>query len=318
MILKIYLNNIILVILLALNLHSHEFKGNIGVEVKKYEYKLPVLQDKISKAIYADIEIKEFYSDFVGFIKVESLKDKDNKKRKYIKLNEAYIKYEGESFDVKIGRDIKYWGALEINNITDIYNKKNVLNDIFDKDKKLGTFGITYTKYFENEDELSLIITDKKDKYIKYSGSRDDVDFSLFIQNDEKIATYETIVKDTNIFKIEALYDRKIKKYNFGLGIEHTLYGFWGVRDLGLLSEYYKSNNAISVFKNDIFIGARLTFNDASSSEFITGVINNNDNANKSYTLEYTTRFYDDFKIKVNYLHSNILELTSLDVGYYF
>ena len=309
-----------LVIFSSIFANDLEIKGDIGFEYKKQNFSNSFVKDIESKSINTQLEFTYYYEDIKAFTKIEALKDKDNHDRQYLKLNEAYIKYEADDYEILTGKDIRFWGSLELYNLTDIYNKKNLLNDPYDKDKKLGTKNMTFNKYFENEDELSISIANESyDKYIKYSGSRDEVDFSFILQNDDKFLTYNTLVIDDTIYKLEYLYSFKDNNhYEFGSGIEHTLYGLIDKKDLGVIVEYYKSDNISLQNQDDVFVGVRITFNDIHSSDIVAGTIKDLDTKTYGYSFEYNTRFFDTFKTKLIYFKNDSFDIAGLSVGYYF
>ena len=312
-----------------------EYKGNIGIDYKKFDYSTPYAKDKNQKTILGEVELTKSYEDIILFSKIEALDEvdkNDGNSRDYIKLNEFYIKYESDNYDIKVGRDIKYWGALELYNITDIYNEKNTKNDPYDKDKKFGRDGVTYNYYFENEDSLSFIVSKNKNakydtsSYIKYSGSRDDIasrDFTYILSSlDEKFMMYHTIIIEDTIYKVEYLYSNKTEKYQGGVGLEHTLYSIFDKKDLGLMVEYYKSNaksnDTNRQYTKNIFVGSRLTFNNINSTEMVFGVIKDDTKKEYSKSIELNSRFYDDYKIKLGYLKNDSLAVYSINIAYYF
>lgn len=121
---------------------------------------------------------------------------------------------------------------------------------------------------------------------------------------------------DSWLWKLEAIYrsyDDSVKSQfddlgaltqrDFGVtdysaatgGFEYTFYGpFETVWDWGVLAEYqYDSREDASIAngQNDIFVGSRLAFNDAASSELLAGISQDLDHANtQSLVLEYATR----------------------------
>ena len=121
---------------------------------------------------------------------------------------------------------------------------------------------------------------------------------------------------DSWLWKLEAIYrsyDDSVKSQfddlgaltqrDFGVtdysaatgGFEYTFYGpFETVWDWGVLAEYqYDSREDANIAngQNDIFLGSRLAFNDAASSELLAGISQDLDHANtKSLVLEYATR----------------------------
>lgn len=323
---------VLLFIAIFINASDVEVKGNIGVEYKKQNFTNPFANDIENKAIYTQIEFKNEFEDYLGVLKIEALKDRDDNDRNYIKVNELFIQKEAENYDLRVGRDIKFWGALELHNITDIYNKKNIKFDPYDKDKKLGTDGITYKYFIEDEETLNTMVTNVDDIinfYLQYSGSRDfigSLDFSLIVQNNKdenRLLTYNTLLNDDTLYKLELSYlnSKTQDYYEGGLGIEHTLYGVIGAKDLGLIWEYYKSDrkgiNQL-LYQDDLFLGVRLTFNDVDSSDIVTGVIKDLDDKQNSYSIEYNTRIDDMFKTKLKYIKNDSFDLLSIQVGYYF
>jgi hypothetical protein len=365
--------------LVAISLYANfvDIKGNLGFEYKRYfDTASPKVDSQ--KAITGELEITK--GGF--FTKVELLRDSQDIDRRYMNIEELYYKYSADYYDISIGKSVKFWGALELYNVTDIFNEKNILDDITDKDKKLGALNITYSKFFDSDDELTFIAKlynqkqefvyqksplytlprtynkefesegskDRPTYYIKYSGSRDDMfkrDFSIVVMSGydsyrdmvlrdgelrhylykaNKFLTYHTLVKDSTMYKVEFAYTdvkeyTKIDDYKeYGLGIEHTLYGIWGERDLGVMAEYYKNsiNRSDIVYQDDLFYGVRLTFNDKDDSDIVAGVIRDFDSNKDGYSIEYNSRIKDRFKTKLRYLKSDTIEVAGVEFGWYF
>jgi hypothetical protein len=131
---------------------------------------------------------------------------------------------------------------------------------------------------------------------------------------------------DSWLWKLEAIYrsyDDSVKSQfddlgaltqtDFGItdysaatgGFEYTFYGpFETVWDWGVLAEYqYDSREDASIAngQNDIFLGSRLAFNDAASSELLAGISQDLDQANtQSLVLEYATRVGAGFTVNVD------------------
>ena len=297
-----------------------DIKGNVGVEYKKYDYKMPI-PNKYAKSLNSELELESEYENYIGYLKVEALEDEDEQSRDYIKINEVYIKAEFDDIELKAGKYIKFWGALELHNLTDIYNKKNTQRDPYDKDKKLGEESLTVSKYLENEDEISVIVGEEK--YFKFSGSRDDFasrDFSFLVSSkDDKFLTYHSAVVEDTIYKVEASYTTKVKNYyEVGAGIEHTLYQVFDKKDLGILLEYYKSDKKTLAYQDDIFAGVRVTFNDKDDSDIVAGVIEDKESSKSSVSFEYNTRVNDKFKVQVTYLKNTAFKVVGLNIRYYF
>jgi hypothetical protein len=142
-----------------------------------------------------------------------------------------------------------------------------------------------------------------------------------------KFMTYETMVVGSTLVKIEAqvvdvmesdvtsIGKRISDYYQFGIGVEHTLTGIVGDADLGLIGEYYYYNtfrqsadvandlDLFQVFQNDLFLGLRYTFNDASDSSIIAGAIIDLEYEEQSYSVKYETRFFDVLSMKADYAY---------------
>lgn len=95
-------------------------------------------------------------------------------------------------------------------------------------------------------------------------------------------------------------------------GFEYTIVGVLGsIYDLGLLSEYSwdeRAENATSVFQNDLFVGARLAFNDVANSAILFGVSADLDNSDSQSTfVEASTRLNDSLttNIELRYFNSD-------------
>jgi len=86
-------------------------------------------------------------------------------------------------------------------------------------------------------------------------------------------------------------------------GLEHTLYGiFDSSADLGLLVEYLYNNNndaRIVSFENDLFLGLRLTMNDAQSTDILFGIIKDLDDHGLFYNLEASRRLGNHWKLGI-------------------
>jgi hypothetical protein len=199
--------------------------------------------------------------------------------------------------------------------------------------------------------------------FLKYSGSGDEVqvDYSLIFQNGydsqrymsfdfkdkklrqnayivNKIMGYSTYIYGDTIYKGELAYaisdDDKVSDYGeLGIGLEHTLYGFWDKKDLGLLAEYYRYDAKDSdkydfkkFFADDLTLGFRLSLNDHSSSQVLGGIDIDMDIKEQIYFVEYDTRLFDKYKLKTSYQHLEPedesifkrLDRVKLELGYYF
>ena len=80
----------------------------------------------------------------------------DHTERTYLRFDELYGTYDFEDDQIMIGKNIRFWGALEVRNITNSFNSDELRDDPFESDK-LGSWNATYTHYTESG-EFSAIV----------------------------------------------------------------------------------------------------------------------------------------------------------------
>lgn len=104
------------------------------------------------------------------------------------------------------------------------------------------------------------------------------------------------------LWKLEALYRSTSEEAFVSAtgGFEYTYVGLAdSVMDLGVLAEYLydeRGDDAPLPFENDLFVGLRLTANDAQSSELLAGVIKDLDTSSWMFNLEASRRLGDSWK----------------------
>ncbi len=307
-------------------------KGDVTAHYEKINYKHPMIDDNISRYISMNFELKTYLDDYKLLSNIIGLYDKQYEDKSYLKFNELYIQKEFENITIKLGRDIKYWGALELENISDIYNQKNTTLDRFDKDQKLGTDAITFEYFFQNDTDISFIASKYDDnitKYLKYSGAIDivnGVDFAFIAKHDDnntQYINYTTAIVGSNIFKLEYI-NTNTKNTNFykaGIGYERTFFKVLNKNDIVILVEYYKSNikqQNTTTGQDDIFAGIKYNFNDVDSSDIIFGMIKDMDDLSYSYTAESNTKFFDILKTKLSYIQNDFFKRYYVSFGYHF
>ncbi|MCP4969466.1 MAG: hypothetical protein GY932_02585 [Arcobacter sp.] len=356
-------------------------EGFIALDSQNYSSK----KDKHSNNITLEQKLKLSYEkdDFSSVLELYMQEDstdfsnKHDNKRSFIRLNEFYTQYETNNYKVLIGKNIKFWGALEVKNIVDTFNIQDGRTDPFKIDK-IGAYNISYSHYFEDS-EFSIItkIYEQKNKiassnyiysilnenesfnnklkskkslyrpsiYLTYNGStygdQYSLDYALIYENGydsqrylsrlaneyiqhaylvNKFMTFNTLVYNSTLYKLEALYtniieDKNISDYiHLAIGVEHTLESLENGNEIGLLAEYYYYDtlednklNDISLgenFQNDLFLGLRYSFNDIEDSNAVGGVILDTKYNEQSYYLNYETRILDILKLKLDYRYN--------------
>jgi len=326
------------------------------------QLKLTYTQDSFSSII--ELYAQEDNSDY------NSLKDNE---RSYVRVNELYAQYDFEEDKVLLGKNIRFWGALEAVNIVDTFNIQDNRNDPLRTDK-IGAYNFEYAHFFEDS-EVSIItkfyeqknefatssyiysplkknekLEDKLNSekslhrptvYLTYSGSlysNYSLDYAFIYQNGydsqryltkkndtfyehvylvNKFMTYNTMVIDSTLYKLELLYadvidNKEVSDYvHVALGVEHTLEQLDNGAEIGVIGEYYYYDTFdkdkfddldLSVnFQNDLFLGLRYSLNDVADTSAVGGVILDTQYDEQSYYIEYETRVNDMFKIKADY-----------------
>ena len=133
-----------------------EYKGNIGFEAQYLHHDIDKKRDN-ALALRLEAEAKQEVGDGVFVAKIKGILDKDDDERRYVDFNDLYYQYNFEDSDVLVGRNTRFWGALEFYNLTDVFNAKDFLDDPFDYKSKLGAWNIAYTKYLDDA-EISFIV----------------------------------------------------------------------------------------------------------------------------------------------------------------
>ena len=192
-----------------------DYKGNIGIESSYAEHDIAGKRDT-QNALRLELELKQKTQNGQFVFNGKAIVDNDDEERRYFDATDLYYKHEFENSDLLIGRNTRFWGAMEFYNHTDNFNMKDWRDNPFDYDAKLGANNIAYTQYFDNSefsviakvDERGQKVQDQKsvnnflpptysDKletqkskdrptvYLKYSGSGEDtqIDYSLIYQN---------------------------------------------------------------------------------------------------------------------------------------
>ena len=102
---------------------------------------------------------KENISSFLNVFAQEDLSDftsQADNDRTFLRLDEAYVTYENEDNKILFGKSIRFWGALELSNIVDVFNIEDKRNSPFQSDK-IGAYNLELSHYYENS-EVSFIV----------------------------------------------------------------------------------------------------------------------------------------------------------------
>lgn len=108
------------------------------------------------------------------------------------------------------------------------------------------------------------------------------------------------------LWKLEAIQRAQFHEHfsAFDVGFEYTLTGIFGsAADVGLLLEYLKDNRSAvqppTTADDDIFLGTRLTFNDAPSSQILIGVMADRNHHGFQHNIEASRRIGQSWKLSL-------------------
>jgi len=76
--------------------------------------------------------------------------------RTFFRLDELYIEFLYDKYKLFLGKNKRFWGSLELNNIVDTFNLRELRNNVFDNEKQ-GAWN-TSISYYTQTGELSLIV----------------------------------------------------------------------------------------------------------------------------------------------------------------
>lgn len=134
-----------------------------------------------------------------------------------------------------------------------------------------------------------------------------------------KLMSYNTLVVGSALIKLEALYAKVDKNPYVGdyshiaAGIEYTLENVYESASLGLIAEYYRYDtfeddkyNDLQLFEsmqNDLFIGARYSFNNTNDASLIGGGIFDAEYNEEVYYIKFESRFMEEYKVAFDYYY---------------
>ena len=137
------MKSILLLLGILSSLCALDSRATIALQTTLYE------PYKEEKSVEADIRLHHQEGDYSAQIALEYFASDRYIERRYLQLQELFLKYQGDMYDLRLGKEIRYLGELEGYNSVDLYNQKNILKDPFDKAAKLGTWGGNFEYYFD-------------------------------------------------------------------------------------------------------------------------------------------------------------------------
>jgi len=138
------------------------YQGNINLTYQSY-MKAPQPKEKQNALLSANLEAKYMKDNLTVFGKARLQQDYYDLKgsaqhtnRSFVRLDELYGSYDFEDDKISIGKNILFWGALEVRNIVNVFNPDELRSDPFYTDK-LGVINAAYTHYTDSG-EFSAIV----------------------------------------------------------------------------------------------------------------------------------------------------------------
>ncbi|MFT5259986.1 MAG: hypothetical protein ACI9J2_001796 [Saprospiraceae bacterium] len=129
--------------------------------------------------------------------------------------------------------------------------------------------------------------------------------FAAYYPQMQQVSVEAQYTSETWLWKLEALNNSQINaSYNAAVaGFEYSFYGLKeGLLDVGALLEIHidSRDDASQVnLQNDLFLGTRLAFNDAESSELLVGGFLDLDDDSTSFRIEGARRIWNDAKLSI-------------------
>ena len=190
-------------------LAEFEVSGYVGLNSQAY-LTAKDAKHKDNFTAEQELEIKYFKDELSVYAKIYAqedsydLSDKKNE-RSFVRLDELYLKYDFDNDMISAGKNIMFWGSLEVRNIVDGFNPQDFRTDLFGA-QKLGVYNFSYS-HFTDSGEISAIIKfDKPDQtmaaspYVYYF-------FPSFVSYDGKVKDNEADYRPSVFLKYSGSTD---------------------------------------------------------------------------------------------------------------
>ncbi len=244
-----------LLLLSALAQAEWEFSGHADWTSQVY-LTHPEEKHSTNNTLFTQVEAGYLKGDFEAHTKISAQLDSydlqgssQKNERSFIRLDELYGSYSFEDDAVMAGKGIRFWGALEVDNIVDGFNPDDLRSDLMDPDK-LGVWHAAYTHYTQSG-EIELLVKLREEKqpmaafpyvyyffpefvtydddlltessryrpsvYLKWSGSTDTeyaLDYAFIIENGYDSQRYFQADGLPTNFKEQAYLVNKLMSYN--------------------------------------------------------------------------------------------------------
>lgn len=142
---------LIIIFLYISSLISLDYKTDVTIQSTYYD------ESKTSTQLLGNSEFMLKEGDFEVELSINYLYTKPYNMQ-YINVNTLYVAKETKAYTYRIGKMIKFWGALEGYNLTDVFNLKNYALDPFDKSDKIGSWAINASTYMNANNIFEVVV----------------------------------------------------------------------------------------------------------------------------------------------------------------
>ncbi len=171
-----------------------EVSGNMGLNSQVYTINKPYQHNENFTAIQR-LELKYTHDALTLYSNIYAQEDSydlssdeaQHNDRTFMRLDELYLRYDFDNDMLSVGRDIKFWGSLEVRNVVDGFNPRDFRTDLFNG-SKMGVYNITYSHYTETG-EMSVILKLANENQPMASLPYSYYFFPSFISYDGKVKT---------------------------------------------------------------------------------------------------------------------------------
>lgn len=182
-------------------------------------------------------------------------------------------------------------------------------------DKNHIDLAFRYTHYIEDIDySVSLFKGTSRDPVLSPAIIDSKNVFSVHYPQMTQIGLEVQTIVEAWLWKAEAIYRDHKKQDDYAALTAGFEYSFYGISDsaidLGTIIEYLyddRGSSATTALNNDLFFGARFTFNDIQSTSILAGMIYDTKNNTSIMRVEAERRMGDVFKISAEmFLYGDI------------
>lgn len=228
-----------------------EYEGYVGAKAQSYKKRNAKHSTNISflQQLKLSYEKDAWQTKATLYAQEDNtdLNHQSNNERTFIRLDELFLSYEFDNAKLLAGKNIRFWGALEAENITDVFNLQEGRNEAFSTDKE-GAYNLSYSYY--TEDGELFVITKFHEQNLRLANSAYAYSPLISAQNyNEHLQSEKNLNRPT-------LY----VGYNASLSQEYSL-DYALIAQHGFDSQRYFSTRNNELFQNAYLVNKLLSYN---------------------------------------------------------